>query len=121
MSFPVVLIMADILLTALYAFGINIHVKTMKAKTSILFILAISGLLIVPGCKKFLQKRSAGTMTQGVIPGTASDALLATNAVYTLHGNGTIHSGGYPILDIMSDDARKAVIPSNQLNTVGTV
>jgi len=91
----------------------------MKAKTSILFILAISGLLAVPGCKKFLQKDLQGTMTQESFPVSASDALLATNAVYTTTREWFYHSGGYPILDIMSDDARKGSNPQDQLNTVG--
>jgi hypothetical protein len=82
---------------------------------SALFIL--TGL---PGCKKFLDKAPQGEMTQESFPTTASDALLATNAAYTTFREWNYHSGGYPILDIMSDDARKGSNPSDQVSTVGT-
>jgi hypothetical protein len=92
----------------------------MKAKLSIFILyLSIAGLFIIPGCKKFLQKDLQGTMTQETFPVSASDALLATNAVYTTTREWYYHSGGYPILDIMSDDARKGSNPMDQLNTVG--
>ncbi len=91
-------------------------------KTTIKIFLAfivLSGLFTNTGCKKFLQKDPQGTMTQENFPVSASDALLATNAVYTTIREWNYHSGGYPILDIMSDDARKGSNPSDQLNTVG--
>jgi len=92
----------------------------MKPKISIFILfLTLSGLFVVPGCKKFLQKDLQGTMTQESFPVSASDALLATNAVYTTTREWYYHSGGYPILDIMSDDARKGSNPQDQLNTVG--
>jgi tetratricopeptide (TPR) repeat protein len=45
--------------------------------------------------------------------------LLATNAVYVSIRTWAYHSGGYPILDIMSDDAHKGSNPNDQLPTVG--
>jgi starch-binding outer membrane protein, SusD/RagB family len=81
---------------------------------SALFIL--TGL---PGCKKFLDKSPQGEMTQGVFPTTASDALLATNAAYSTFREWEYNSGGYPILDIMSDDARKGSNPTDQIAVVG--
>jgi len=45
--------------------------------------------------------------------------LLATNAVYVTLRTWAYHSGGYPILDIMSDDAHKGSNPNDQLPTVG--
>ncbi len=86
---------------------------------TIVFFLFISGLFITPGCKKFLQKDPQGTMTQESFPVSASDALLATNAIYTTTREWYYHSGGYPILDIMSDDARKGSNPADQVATVG--
>ena len=79
-------------------------------------LLILTGL---PGCKKFLDKSPQGEMTQESFPTTAADALLATNATYATLRDWYYHSGGYPILDIMSDDARKGSNPSDQLSTVG--
>ncbi len=71
------------------------------------------------GCEDFLQKDPQGELTQESFPVTAEDALLATNASYTTLRNWYYNSGGYPILDIMSDDATKGSNPNDQLATVG--
>jgi hypothetical protein len=75
--------------------------------------------MVTPGCEKFLQKDPQGILTTDQFPTSASDALLATNAVYESLRGWYYHSGGYPILDIMSDDARKGSNPSDQASTVG--
>lgn len=82
--------------------------------------LGLMGILVFsPGCKKFLDKDLQGTLTQDNFPVTASDALLATNACYSALREWHYNSGGYPILDIMSDDARKGSNTNDQLSTVG--
>ena len=80
-----------------------------------------SVLLILPlaGCEDFLQKDPQGELTQESFPSTASDALLATNAVYSSIRDWSYHSGGYPILDILSDDSHKGSNPNDQLTTIG--
>ncbi len=45
--------------------------------------------------------------------------MQATNAVYTAVRDWYYNSGGYPILDIMSDDAYKGSNTNDQLSTVG--
>jgi len=87
-------------------------------KNSSIFILIII-LLSFSSCEKFLDVNPQGELTQEAFPTTASDALLATNAVYTTLRNWHYHSGGFPILDIMSDDALKGSNPNDALNTVG--
>lgn len=82
-------------------------------------ILLTASLLIATGCEDFLQKDPQGELTQEAFPVTASDAELATNAVYVTIRNWAYHSGGYPIMDIMSDDAHKGSNPNDQLPTVG--
>lgn len=77
------------------------------------------GLLLLQGCSDFLDIRPQGELTQEAFPKSASDAELATNAVYATLRNWFYHSGGYPILDIMSDDSHKGSNPNDQLNTVG--
>jgi hypothetical protein len=88
------------------------------AKTTI-FIPALLMALFMTGCQDFLQKDPQGKLTQESFPASASDALLATNATYETLREWYYHSGGYPIIDIMSDDARKGSNPNDQLNTVG--
>jgi hypothetical protein len=84
-----------------------------------LILLAFPALLLAPSCKKFLDKPPQGELTQASFPVSASDALLATNACYTTLREWFYHSGGYPILDIMSDDAAKGSNPDDQASTVG--
>lgn len=81
--------------------------------------IALLILLISTSCKDFLDIKPQGELTQEAFPTTASDALLATNAVYATVRSWHYHSGGFPILDIMSDDAHKGSNPNDALNTVG--
>jgi hypothetical protein len=83
------------------------------------FILFLALMLVSPGCQKFLQKDPQGSLTQESFPVSATDALLATNASYATLREWFYHSGGYPILDIMSDDAAKGSNPDDQASTVG--
>jgi len=91
----------------------------MKSSLKYIILGVSSILMITPGCQKFLQKDLQGELTQQSFPASQEDALLATNAVYTSLRDWYYHSGGYPILDIMSDDARKGSNPGDQLTTVG--
>lgn len=90
----------------------------MKTKISISIIL-MAFLFITVGCEDFLQKDPQGELTQEAFPVTSSDALLATNAVYSTIRSWSYNSGGFPIMDIMSDDAHKGSNPNDQLPTVG--
>lgn len=91
--------------------------KTLTIKFS--FIALLTFVLLSTGCEKFLETPPQGELTKEDFPVTPDDALLATNAVYTSLREWFYHSGGYPILDIMSDDARKGSNPSDQVATVG--
>jgi len=91
----------------------------MKPFTKLFFlILGFTSVILFPGCKKFLQKDLQGTLTQQAFPVSPSDALLATNATYEAIREWYYHSGGYPILDIMSDDARKGSNPNDQASNL---
>lgn len=76
-------------------------------------------LILITGCTKFLNKDPQGDLTQASFPSTSADALQATNAVYAELRVWYYNSGGYPILDIMSDDAYKGSNTNDQLTTVG--
>jgi hypothetical protein len=91
----------------------------MKSSRILVIIITLVLFLVIPGCKKFLEKDPQGLLTEDQFPTSASDALLATNAIYAQVRDWYYNSGGYPILDIMSDDARKGSNPSDQASTVG--
>jgi hypothetical protein len=84
-----------------------------------LSILVIVAAFSFSGCKKFLDKDLQGTLTQQSFPVSASDALLATNATYESVREWAYNAGGFPIFDIMSDDARKGSNPNDAATTVG--
>lgn len=84
-------------------------------KTILVFLITI----VYAGCDNFLSVNPQGELTQEAFPTTASDALQATNAVYTTLRSWHYHSGGFPILDIMSDDSHKGSNPDDASNTVG--
>lgn len=75
--------------------------------------------LIGFSCSDFLEVSPQNELTQEAFPTTASDALLSTNAVYSTLRNWHFNTGGFPILDIMSDDALKGSNPNDASGTVG--
>lgn len=91
----------------------------MKIHSKQLLFLVVLLLVFLTGCKDFLQRDPQGDLTQTSFPVTKSDALSATNASYATLRDWYYGSGGYPILDIMSDDANKGSNTNDQLPTVG--
>jgi len=92
----------------------------MKTQTKLyLSIVVIVATFSFAGCKKFLEKDLQGTLTQQSFPVSAADALLATNATYESVREWNYNAGGFPIFDIMSDDARKGSNPDDGASTVG--
>ena len=85
----------------------------------IYYILVFSSIILFSACEDFLEVSPQGQLTQESFPVNSADALLATNAAYSTLRNWHYHSGGYPILDIMSDDSHKGSNPADQLNTLG--
>lgn len=82
-----------------------------KRTFSILFLT-----LVFVGCEGFLDVSSQNELTQEVFPTSEADALLATNAVYSTLRVWNYHSGGYPILDFLSDDGAKGSNPNDGSN-----
>lgn len=87
--------------------------KIYKTAFTIVLMLSFSG------CEKFLDKQPQGALTQATFPTSASDALLAVNATYGTMLDIGYHSGTFPILDIMSDDARKGSNPTDASSEIG--
>ncbi|MEO8149006.1 MAG: RagB/SusD family nutrient uptake outer membrane protein [Bacteroidia bacterium] len=72
-------------------------------------------MLLSISCKKdFLDVKPQGNLTSALFPQSAADALLAVNAVYGSMHDWNIYSGGYPIADLLSDDAEKGSNPGDQ-------
>lgn len=91
--------------------------KTLAYLTKI--AVAISLTILFASCEDFLDKPPQGALTQSNFPKSANDALLATNAVYNTLRNSNYNEGLFPILDIMSDDARKGSNPDDQAASIG--
>jgi hypothetical protein len=84
-----------------------------------IFLPVVLMIISFNSCSDFLEDEPQNYLTQEAFPTTAADALLATNATYTTLREWFYHSGGYPILDIMSDDALKGSNPNDQGATLG--
>ncbi|GAB1404172.1 RagB/SusD family nutrient uptake outer membrane protein [Lentimicrobium sp.] len=87
--------------------------KTLKTLVFVLIIFTFSG------CEKFLDTNPQGYLNQENYPVSAQDALLSVNAAYAPMRFTSFHSGTFPILDIMSDDARKGSNPNDAASTIG--
>ncbi len=70
-------------------------------------------LVFTTACEDFLDNPPRGYLTTGSFPTSKEDAELATNGVYNTMRIWNFHSGGYPILDIMSDEALKGSNPGD--------
>lgn len=81
-----------------------------------IFIITIITLLFSAGCEDFLDNPPQGYLTTASFPATPEDAILATNGVYNTLLIWNFHSGGFPILDIMSDEATKGSSPGDATN-----
>jgi starch-binding outer membrane protein, SusD/RagB family len=77
-------------------------------------ILLLSFLFTTVACMDdFLNKKPQGFVNEEVFLVNAQEALLATTAIYNIFLDWNYHSGGYPLLDIMSDDANKGSSPGD--------
>ncbi len=90
-----------------------------KSDSKQIMIIFMLILWVTAGCEDFLDKPLQGKLTQEVFPTTSEDAELATNAIYNILREGNFHSGLFPILDIMSDDAYKGSNPDDAASTIG--
>ncbi len=70
--------------------------------------------LILLGCSEdFLDQKPRSSLTVGTFPKSENDAVLATNAIYNGLRLWHLNTGGFPLLDIMSDDAIKGSSPGD--------
>ncbi|MBR9998924.1 MAG: RagB/SusD family nutrient uptake outer membrane protein [Cyclobacteriaceae bacterium] len=81
----------------------------MKRFISIIFITVLAG-----SCSEdFLDRSPLAELTEATFMTNENDAFLATNAIYNTLRNWRISQGGFPVLDIMSDDAAKGSNPGD--------
>ncbi len=88
----------------------NISIKINK--TTIAIFMA-SMFLSIACMDDFLNQKPQGQETEQVYLKTEQQAILATTAIYNIFLDWSFHSGGYPLLDIMSDDANKGSNPGD--------
>jgi hypothetical protein len=70
--------------------------------------------LIATACNdEFLERAPLGSLTAGNYPSTEIEAISATNGVYNTLRLWHINTGGFPLLDIMSDESRKGSNPGD--------
>jgi hypothetical protein len=82
--------------------------------TNIKYIAVIVVTLLVTACSSdFLDQPPRGVLTGGTFPETAEDLRLATNGAYGALRIWQIATGGFPLLDIMSDDMTKGSAPDD--------
>jgi starch-binding outer membrane protein, SusD/RagB family len=71
-------------------------------------------LLFLASCSdSFLDQPPRAALTLGSFPNTSDDAIYATNAVYNNLRTWQINTGGFPLLDMMADDAVKGSNPGD--------
>ena len=81
-------------------------------KYRILIVLLTFGFLF--SCSDdFLEQPPRGALTVGSFPNSEEDLVLATNAVYNSLRTWHINTGGFPLLDMMADDAVKGSNPGD--------
>ncbi len=68
--------------------------------------------------KDFLDRPPLSSLTAGTYPSTAKEAISATNGIYNTLRVWQINTGGFPLLDIMSDDAVKGSNPGDGTSVV---
>lgn len=82
----------------------------MKKISTISFIFL---LILISSCEDFLDNQPMGYLTTATFPTTSDDAVLATYGVYNTLRIWDYHTGGFPLLDIMSDEAAKGSNPGD--------
>lgn len=77
------------------------------------YIILLTGFFIGACSEDFLNKPPLADLTAGAFPETETDAVLAINATYNSLRIWNINTGGFPLLDIMSDQATKGSNPGD--------
>jgi hypothetical protein len=92
--------------------------KNMKFQLTLRKITSITCIALLfavfNGCSdEFLDNPPQGFLTNAIFPENAAQAQLAVNGMYADLRQWNLYYGGYPIFDIMSDDARKGSNPGD--------
>ena len=84
--------------------------KTYKVYSLIGFFTILS----ILGCKdEFLERSPQATLVAGNFPSTSEEAVIATNGIYNTLRIWGIYSGGFPLIDIMTDEMVKGSNPGD--------
>lgn len=82
-------------------------------RRTINYIIILAFVFILGCTEDFLDNPPKGQLTTGSFPETEEDAVLAVNGVYNTLRIWQFNDGGYPIFDIMSDEASKGSAPGD--------
>lgn len=81
------------------------------------FVILISVLFLFIGCSEdFLDRPPKARISGGNFPANEDDAIAALNAVYSSLRTWQFNCGGFPVLDILSDEGRKGSNPGDAVN-----
>jgi len=84
-----------------------------RVYTSGILLLTICLLSMISCSDDFLTQPPRAALTVGSFPASEQDAVLATNAIYNITRTWQISTGGFPLLDMMADDAVKGSNPTD--------
>jgi hypothetical protein len=90
-----------------------VNAKSIKMNKIKIFSLLLTGLLFWSCSSDFLEQPPRGALTVGSFPNSEEDLELATNAIYNSLRTWHINTGGFPLLDILADDAVKGSNPGD--------
>lgn len=85
----------------------------MKEMKNYIYIFIVSVFTFTSCGEDFLNQPPRAALTVGSFPSTPEDAILATNAAYNSLRTWQISTGGFPLLDMMADDAVKGSNPGD--------
>jgi tetratricopeptide (TPR) repeat protein len=91
------------------------NITTMKTQLIKYLVVTIILLSFTQCDETFLDKPPLGQLTQQSFPENPEDAQLAVNGMYNVLRKWNYHAGGFPILDIMSEQATKGSNPGDAI------
>ncbi|HBF20476.1 MAG: RagB/SusD family nutrient uptake outer membrane protein [Owenweeksia sp.] len=87
--------------------------KTINSKLYVVLLVGLFGGMISSCKKDFMEVPPQGQLTSEQFPTSPEHALLAVNGAYGSMRNWNYNYGGFPVADILSDDARKGSNPGD--------
>jgi tetratricopeptide (TPR) repeat protein len=82
-------------------------------------IIGLLTIIFLFSCKdEFLDRQPQATLVAGNFPATGEEAVIATNGIYNTLRIWGIYSGGFPLIDIMTDEMVKGSNPGDGIQVL---